>query len=80
MKIAVEAKGGEALAGDVVCEVATKANEMKAGGEASATVTLAAAPPMTEGVYYIAVRPCTVASGANTIQSKLIPAFSSMVS
>ena len=63
VKIAVEAKGGEALAGDVVCEVATKANEMKAGGEASATVTLAAAPPMTEGVYYIAVRPCTVASG-----------------
>lgn len=63
IKVTVEAKGGETLAGDVVYDVAAKTNEVKAGGEASASVVLAAAPPMTEGVYYLAVRPCVVAKG-----------------
>lgn len=63
IKVIVEAKAGEYLAGDVLCDIATKNNEMQAGGAASAAVSLASAPPMAEGVYYLALRPCTVASG-----------------
>ena len=61
IKITVEAKGGESLAGDILFDVATKANTLTANGKAA--VSLLAAPPMAAGNYYLAVRPCDVPSG-----------------
>ena len=61
IKITVEAKGGESLAGDILFDVASKANTLSADGKAA--VSLLAAPPMAAGDYYLAVRPCDLPSG-----------------
>lgn len=61
IKITIEAKGGESLAGDILFDVASKANTLSADGKAA--VSLLAAPPMAAGDYYLAVRPCDLPSG-----------------
>ena len=63
IKITVESNGGDALAGDILFDVMSKANTLSANGKTA--VSLLAAPPMTAGDYYLAVRPCDLPSGVN---------------
>lgn len=62
--ITVESKGGEALAGDILFNVADKSNTP--GADVSTSVTLAA-EQMTQGYYYVAVRPAELASGIRVL-------------
>lgn len=61
VKITVEAKNGEALAGDILVDPSTKANSVSANGKSA--VNLLTAPSMAAANYYVAVRPCAVATG-----------------
>ena len=61
VKITVEAKNGEALAGDVLVDAASMANSVSASGKSA--VNLITAPSMAAANYYVAVRPCSVANG-----------------
>lgn len=63
IKITVESNGGDALAGDILFDVMSKANTLSANGKTA--VSLLAAPPMAAGDYYLAVRPCDLPSGVN---------------
>ena len=58
--ITVESKGGEALAGDILLNVADKTNEVSANGAKAITLS---GNSMAQGYYYVAVRPCVHASG-----------------
>ena len=60
-KITVEAKGGESLAGDILVDPSTMDNVLSANGKAA--VALNATSVMQAGEYYLAVRPCAIASG-----------------
>lgn len=63
VKINVETKGGKAVAGDVLCNPSTLANEMVEGGQAYTSVSVESETGLATGVYYIAVRPCTIEEG-----------------
>ena len=58
--ITVESKGGEAIAGDILLNVEDKTNEASANGVNTVRLSGAA---MAQGLYYVAVRPCELASG-----------------
>ena len=58
--ITVESKGGEAIAGDILLNVEDKTNEPSANGVNTVRLSGAA---MAQGLYYVAVRPCELASG-----------------
>ena len=58
--ITVESKGGEAIAGDILLNVEDKTNEPSADGVNTVRLSGAA---MSQGLYYVAVRPCELASG-----------------
>ena len=58
--ITVESKGGEAIAGDILFNVEDKTNEPYANGVNTVRLSGAA---MAQGLYYVAVRPCELASG-----------------
>ena len=58
--ITVESKGGEAIAGDILLNVEDKTNEPSANGVNTVRMSGAA---MAQGLYYVAVRPCELASG-----------------
>lgn len=60
VSITVESKGEEAIAGDILLNVAEKTNELSDNGVNTVRLSGAA---MDQGFYYIAVRPCVVASG-----------------
>ena len=59
-KITVEAKSGEALAGQTLVDPATVANTSAVG---ASSVSLVGSPVMNSGQYYIAIRPCAVSTG-----------------
>jgi sugar lactone lactonase YvrE len=61
VKITVEAKSGESLAGDILVDPATKANAVSSNGKSS--VSLLASPSIAAANYYMVVRPCAVAKG-----------------
>lgn len=58
-----ESRSGEPLCGDILCNPADMSNEMAPSGESHTSVTLKSAPAMTEGGYYLSIRPCTMATG-----------------
>ena len=58
--ITIESKGGEAIAGDILLNVEDKTNEPSANGVNTVRLSGAA---MAQGLYYVAVRPCELASG-----------------
>ena len=58
--ITVESKGGEAIAGDILLNVDDKTNEPSANGVNTVRLSGAA---LAQGLYYVAVRPCELASG-----------------
>lgn len=58
--ITIESKGGEAIAGDILLNVEDKTNEPSANGVNTVSLSGAA---MAQGLYYVAVRPCELASG-----------------
>ena len=58
--ITVESKGGEAIAGDILLNVEDKTNEPSANGVNTVRLSGVA---MAQGLYYVAVRPCELASG-----------------
>ena len=58
--ITVESKGGEAIAGDILLNVEDKTNEPSANGVNTVRLSGAA---LAQGLYYVAVRPCELASG-----------------
>ena len=58
--ITVESKGDEAIAGDILLNVADKTNEVSANGAKAITLS---GNSMAQGYYYVAVRPCVHASG-----------------
>lgn len=60
VSITVESKGEEAIAGDILLNVAEKTNELSDNGVKTVRLSGAA---MAQGFYYVAVRPCVVASG-----------------
>lgn len=60
VSITVESKGEEAIAGDILLNVAEKTNELSDNGVKTVRLSGAA---MDQGFYYVAVRPCVVASG-----------------
>ena len=62
--ITVESKGGEALAGDILLNVADKTNEVSANGTYSVTLS---STQMAQGNYFIAVRPCNLPSGIRVL-------------
>lgn len=62
--ITVESKGGEALAGDILLNVADKTNEVSANGTYSVTLS---STQMAQGNYFIAVRPCNLLSGIRVL-------------
>lgn len=62
--ITVESKGGEALAGDILLNVADKTNEVSANGTYSVTLS---STQMAQGNYFIAVRPCNLSSGIRVL-------------
>lgn len=61
--VTFESRSGEPLCGDILCNPQDLSNEMYPGGESHPVVTMKSAPAMTEGSYYIAIRPCTMAGG-----------------
>lgn len=62
--ITVESKGGEALAGDILLNVADKTNEVSTNGSYSVSLS---STQMAQGNYFIAVRPCNLPSGIRVL-------------
>ena len=63
IKINIESKNGVAIAGDVLCDPITLANEMVEEGQSHTSVYIESETGLQAGVYYIAVRPCTIEEG-----------------
>ena len=63
IKINIESKNGVAIAGDVLCNPITLANEMVEEGQSHTSVYIESETGLQAGVYYIAVRPCTIEEG-----------------
>lgn len=62
--ITVESKGGEAIAGDILLNVEDKTNEVSTNGSYSVSLST---EQLSQGYYYIAVRPCVLPSGIRVL-------------